>query len=504
MSFYHFFIWGFGAFLAFIAAIVGYILLKFVLTPFRTISHYKNQGLSTYFYPVLGGNKRGTFYQKNFDDTMAYYRQLAQKDPNIRAEAVNFGTRVSVFLYDPKLIKEFYAKQSSYRKVKFSKGMNTLLGTGLVLAEGDLWKNHRKIISSIFHFEFLKENIPVVVDTTREFLGQLQQGSLKGISIMDEVQKITGEIVGRIFFGENLNKYTLKGQPLTLYLADLMTQTSKVHRNPFTLILLFTSIDLEWVPSYKLFMDDVREFRSFCSKIVQDRKASKTKGHDLLGLLLETQNAANETDRFSDEDIFNEFITFFVAGMDTTGHLITMALYLLYNNPVYIQKLQKEIKEIYDRNNTITMDDLNQMEMMHAVLKEALRFYTPAPTVFPRLAETDHDLGGIKIKKGSSVRPTPIFNYSNPKYFEEPEKFYPERWLEKKEQNLDSYVFIPFSAGARNCIGQHLSIIEAKIIIAEFLKRFDFKIDPEDYKLIMGFGFLYEPKHKIMVNLTNK
>lgn len=504
MSLYFYVSFSFWTILTLLLALAGYFLMNFIAVPLWNMYFYKKQGLSCYFYPILGSGKRGKENLRQHGDSMYYYRELAQKNPDINAEVVNFGSRVTVFLYDPKLIKEFYAKQSYYRKVKLSKGMTTILGTGLVLAEGDLWKRHRKAISSMFHFEFLKENIPLVVATTHEFLNELANTPMENVSIMDEVQKITGEVVGRTFFGEKLNQYTLRGQPLTLYLASLLARTSMVHSNPITLILLFTNLDQELVPSYKAFMDDIREFRQFCFKIIQDRKATKVQGHDLLGLILETQNSPNEIDRFSDEDIINEFVTFFVGGMDTTGHLITIALYLLYRHPEYIGKLQKEIKEFYDQSTPVTYEALNQMELMHAVLKESLRLYTPVPTIPSRLVIEDHELGNLKIKKGHSIRPAPLYNYLNPKYFEQPEKFIPERWLGKKEQSLDSFVFIPFSAGARNCIGQHLAIIEAKIIIAEFLKRFDMKLVPEDYKLVMGFNFMYEPKKKILMNLTRK
>ena len=74
----------------------------------------------------------------------------------------------------------------------------------------------------------------------------------------------------------------------------------------------------------------------------------------------------------------------------------------------------------------------------------------------------------------------------------------------KKEQDLDSYVYIPFSAGARNCIGQHLALMEAKIIVSEFIKMFKFEMSSKNYELVMGFNFLYGPKNKIEMDLQLK
>jgi len=324
---------------------------------------------------------------------------------------------------------------------------------------------------------------------------------MKEIKLMDEIQKITGEIVGKIFFGENLNHYNVQNLPLTLYLTDLTSKSGAIFRHPAVMFLSFTGLNPEWISAYKKHMDKVREFRQTCLKIIDDRKKTQLKAHDLLGMLLETQKDANVEDRFSDEDIVNEFITFFLAGMDTTGHVITMALYLLAKHPEYKDKLEKEIDTYYRKSDPVTIDSLNKMDVIHGVIKETLRMYTPAPVIFPRVAQTEHNLLDIKVLKGMSARPTPMFNSFNDKYFDEPEKFKPERWVDKKDFP-EAFVDIPFSAGARNCIGQHLAVIEAKVIISEFMKMFTFKVVPEDYDLVMTTGFLYEPKVQITMDLV--
>ena len=492
----------FKGFFALILAAIGYVVLQSILLPLWKMRFYKKQGIPTYFFPFFGFNQRGKISEKKDNDGMAYYRQLAQKDQGVAAEASNFGNRIAVSLFDAKLIKEFYSKQSNYVKIKPSPATQTLMGTGLLLAEGDLWKTHRKIISSKFHFEFLKDNILNIVSTTREFLCELSKASMSKVSILDEAQKITGEVVGRIFFGEHLNNYKIQGLPLTLYFARLMARATGGFKGNYLIMLAFiTGVNLERIPSYKKFMDEVREFKQLCFNIVKDRKNSHVKGTDLLGLLLETQNAENPEDRFSDEDIINEFITFFLAGMDTTGHLIAMSLYLLEQNPHSLEKLRQEVDTFYPKDKLVTVDELNQMDYMQCVLKETLRLYSPAPIIFPRLAQIDHTIGDLQIKKGSSVRPTPLYNYSNPKYFEEPEKFKPERWMNKMEQNLEPYVYVPFSAGPRNCIGQHLALMEAKIIVSEFIRKFRYNLTDRDFKLVMTFNFLYSPKNKVEMDL---
>ena len=92
------------------------------------------------------------------------------------------------------------------------------MGNGLVFAEGSKWKKHRKILSSAFHYEFLKDIIPMLVNICDEFLDKLQNKDTKNIAIAEAFTEITGEIVGRVFFGEKFSEYNIRGIPITKYL----------------------------------------------------------------------------------------------------------------------------------------------------------------------------------------------------------------------------------------------------------------------------------------------
>jgi len=481
-----------------------YLYIKCVIIPKKKMKQYEREGFPSMFFLFLGSFRREKKYEKLTKDVMGFYRELAQTKPNTPALISNFGSRIDAALFDPKLIKEFYTNQQNYARGFTTKGMEDLTGKGLFVAEGELWKKHRKVVSSVFHYEFLRENVPLIASTTRELLTKLAQKGLNNVDINKELNGITGEIVGRTFFSERLSEYTLKGQPLTLYLAGLLERFPRVFRNPKMLFLIMTGQSLQKSAHYRAMLEEIKEFRKICRKIVEDRKASgKTNFKDMVGELLRTQDPNQPGESFSDEEIIDEFVTFFLAGMETTGQLSTMMLYLLHKHPQCLETVEKEVKVHYNGTGPITIDQVNSMETLHGVAKEALRLYSPAPQIPARVATVDHQLGDLKIKKGMFVRPVVLFNNSNSKYFDEPEKFMPERWLDKNENKSDPFTFIPFSAGARNCIGQHFAVMEAKIIVAEFLNMFKFKI-PDMYDLTMTFVTVYKPKEKILLDLELK
>ena len=125
----------------------------------------------------------------------------------------------------------------------------------------------------------------------------------------------------------------MEGKLLTIHLADLMASLAVARFQPLNIMLQFLKIDANWLKSNMVISKKIAEFRAVCLKIIQDRKKSGVELDDLLGILLKTQTNENPEDRYTDEDIINEFVTFFIAGMDTTGHLVTMALYCLHRYP---------------------------------------------------------------------------------------------------------------------------------------------------------------------------
>ncbi|RZK09917.1 MAG: cytochrome P450 [Flavobacterium sp.] len=391
--------------------------------------------------------------------------------------------------------------QQYYNKTGIVEYIKPVVGVGLTFAEGDFWKRHRRIISNSFHYESLKSNVPLILKISREFFDKLSPEECQNYQVIHKLQQITGEVVGQVFVGESLNTYKIEGRPLTLYLADLLSEVMTNSLKPLSLALGPKLV--HYLPSHKRLMKKVENFRQVCLQIVQDRKEQKDQHYDdLLGSLLKTQQSDVADEAMSDEDIINEFITFFAAGMDTTGHLIGMALYNLTQHPQYLQTLQQERDELFNKGVDLTADKLQKMDILHAFLKETLRIHTPIPLMLNRRAIKAHKLLDLDIPEGMLVKPDFFSTMFDEKHFENPYEFNPNRWRENTEKS-DPYAYTPFSAGPRNCIGQHLAIMEAKIILSEFLERFDFKLK-EGYKLKMTHRFLHEPYDELLFELHLK
>jgi len=495
-----------GYFLAVFATIVLFLVNKVYLKPRRLLSYYKSQGMHTDYVPPLGHMTRIKTDFRDNSDSFYYSKVMARTKPDIPLRAINFGDNVMIALNSPEVLKEFFRNQQIYAKYSyFIKPLRLVCGLGILTSEGSHWKKHRKILSNFFNFNFFVDNVPTIRDVVVEFFDELKN-SPKNVHIMDEVQALSGEIIGRLFFSEKLHhiKMKLTGRPVQLELAYLISDLSSEARNLLPVLLGSGIIAKGIFKKHRDILDRRDEMQSLLTSLIYKRREGKgPQKNDLLDLMLKTQQDPNPENSLSDQDIVDEFLTFIAAGMDTTGHLFTMALYSLELHPEVLPELKAEIAQYYN-SETVDNESLRKMDYMTAFIKEVLRFYSPVPAPMPMEATETHTLGGGKytIKKGTVIRPDYFFNNFNSKYFADPDTFNPKRWFEKEVTSLDPYIYIPFSSGSRNCIGQHLAMIEAKIMLSEFLNRYDYKCSVQNYNPKLLMRMLYEPVPDYFIDIT--
>ncbi|KAB7505398.1 Cytochrome P450 97B2, chloroplastic [Armadillidium nasatum] len=203
-----------------------------------------------------------------------------------------------------------------------------------------------------------------------------------------------------------------------------------------------------------------------------------------LDLLLEY---SEDHEILSDEDIREEVDTFMFEGHDTTAASVNWTLYLLGQHPEiqinmfrfevfrssnFRTKHTKEIESIFGSSDRdATSSDIREMKYLECCIKESLRLFPSVPA-FGRELNEDVIIDGYTVPKGTS---TVIFAYQlhrDPEVFPEPNTFKPERFFPENYANRSPYAYIPFSAGPRNCIGQKFALMEEKVILSTFLRKY--------------------------------
>ena len=194
------------------------------------------------------------------------------------------------------------------------------------------------------------------------------------------------------------------------------------------------------------------------------------------------QGVKKSSASLSQNEMIANAIIFLAAGYETTSILLTYAAYSLAMNPEKQEKLRKEIKDAYEAaGNKINYEDLSTLKYLDAVICETLRLYPPAIR-FDRQCTQDYILDveiegqqrKLSLKKGDIVRFPVYAIHHDPKYYPNPDKWEPERFMPENKHLLTPYTYIPFGGGPRNCIGMRFALLEAKLALAECLLSFKF------------------------------
>jgi cytochrome P450 len=194
----------------------------------------------------------------------------------------------------------------------------------------------------------------------------------------------------------------------------------------------------------------------------------------------------------TDQQVRDEIVTMFIAGHETTANGLAWAWYLLAQNPEIADRLRAEADSALGGRSP-AFADLPNLPYALQVFKESLRFYPPVPLI-ARQTTQDTVVGGHQMKKGTSVTISAYAMHHNPRYFADPERFDPDRFLPEREAALPRHVFEPFGGGPRICIGNHFALMEGQLLLATIAQR---------ASLELASGQVVEPEPLITIRPKN-
>ncbi|KAG9190207.1 averantin hydroxylase [Alternaria panax] len=189
-------------------------------------------------------------------------------------------------------------------------------------------------------------------------------------------------------------------------------------------------------------------------------------------------NQEKEATRLSRDEMDSNAVAFLIAGSETTATILSGATYLLLRNPFVYAKLAASIRSHFSSAGEITIEEVNKLDYLIAVFQEALRYYPPVPTGFPRIVPAGGDhISGHYIPGGTSVYCSQHAMNHSERNYKDPELFVPERWLgEERYKDDNKSALNPFSFGPRNCLGKNLAYAEMRLILAKVLFAFDLEL----------------------------
>jgi enediyne biosynthesis protein E7 len=329
-----------------------------------------------------------------------------------------------------------------------------LLGKGIMTSEGELWKRQRYMMQPLFHRRVVTEFAALIAAANDRLLERWEELARRGtpLNLTDEMSELTLEIVLRSIFGRDLDELA-----------------QREGGNPFDVVTREPARDLQFAYKFRSLARLVRE-------LIARRSAGAEEHFDYIAMLMAARDR-DSGEPMQERQLIDEIMTLVVAGHETTASGLNWTWYLLSQHPQAEARLHAEI----DAAPQLPAPSLAQVEALsytQQVINEALRLYPPGWLLSRRTLEADV-LGGYPVPAGTNVLLPLYLLHRHPRFWRDPEVFFPERFAPEHEAERPRFAYMPFAAGPRHCIGETFALYEMLVHLERVARRFRLVHVPE-------------------------
>jgi len=362
----------------------------------------------------------------------------------------------------------------NYVKGQYIRRVAYLLGNGLMVSKGELWKRQRRMIQPAFNHKSIGSMIELITAVNSRLLRKWQLAARRNesVNVTRDVSSVALEVVLRFILGEDYEQVGFH--------FDLLMENAR---------------DMAFARSF-------RALGKIILQIVDQRRTNPPTSTDALSMLMEARDPQSGQS-MEDGQLINEILTLIVAGHETTASTLNFIWYLISQHPEVEQRLSDELNNV---TTVSAFDDLPRFLYTRQIIDEAMRLY-PAGWLTTWKALRDDRLGEYFVPAGTEIYVPPYFIQRHPKIWEEPDRFNPDRFRPENSTRRHRLAMIPFSAGPRNCVGALFARIEMQIhvmTIARYLRLRYIQSKPIELdagiNLRSKYDFIMYPEAKIAEN----
>jgi len=382
--------------------------------------------------------------------------------------------------------------QKNYIKSKSYQGVRLILGNGLLTSEGEFWRRQRRLAQPAFHVQRLRGLAATMARLTGDTLERWKAmpESRRTLDIHDEMYRLTFRIVGQTLCSSDVEGDAQAiGAALTVAVQYANDYVEQLVRLP------------PWLPLPKnlRFRRALGTLDSLVYRLIEEHRAASDHESDLLGMLMSATDDEGSGEGMTTQQLRDEVMTLVLAGFETTANALTWTLYLLAKHPEAARRLEQEVAEVLG-GRAATFEDLPRLELTERVLQESMRLYPPA-WCFEREALEADEVGGYAIPAKTTIAVCPYVLHRNPSYWQDAEKFDPDRFLPERGAARSRFAYLPFGDGPRICIGKGFAMMEAKIVLAMIAGAFRLQLT-SDQPVDVDPGITLRPKHGVPMVLA--
>jgi cytochrome P450 len=396
-------------------------------------------------------------------DPAAYLLSVAREYGDLAY--MRLGPQHAYVVSRPDWIRDILVtNQSNFTKSRMLERAKVLLGDGLLTSEGEFHTRQRRLVQPAFHRDRLVRYAADMVACAEKTRREWQPGS--EVDMHREMTRLTLAIVG-----------------CTLFSADVSSDADEIGAAMTQIFALFDTLLLpfsDWIQ--KLPIPPVRRFEKARDRLdrivyglIAERRASGQDTGDLLSMLLLAQDEDDHAG-MTDKQVRDEALTLLIAGHETTANALTWTWYLLSQNPAVEALMHAELDRVLG-GRPPSFDDVPRLPYTTGVFAESLRLFPPAWAV-GRRAKQDYPVGEFTVPAKSILLLSPWAVQRDPRWWPEPERMEPERWVPEVAEKRPKFAYFPFGGGTRVCIGERFAWAEGVLVLATLAQHWKMRLVP--------------------------
>ncbi|MGP3978858.1 cytochrome P450 [Streptomyces sp. 8N114] len=371
---------------------------------------------------------------------------------------VDFGTLPVYFVNSADLTHELLVTKARHmEKGRFFTRARILIGDSLPTAPSHIHRPHRRLMQPAFHRERIAEYARVMADRARAMADAWTPGQT--VALDEELARFSVSTLAETVFSTDISRPAVEGVlrdvPVLLKTAMFRTVTPRL-------------LDRLPIPANRKFDKAAVRLRKVIDDVIAAyREHDDPEVNDLLSTLLAARDS-DTGEALSDREVRDELVAILFAGTETTASTLAWAFHELAAHPEVEDRLLDEFRSVVG-DRPVTSQDVPKLEYTDRVVREVSRLHA-VPLLMRRVA-TPVQLGGTDLPVGTEIAFSLYALHRDPRLYESPERFDPDRWLPERSQDRPRESYIPFGSGNRKCIGDGFAWMEIVIALATVLSR---------------------------------
>lgn len=427
-------------------------------------------------------------------DVFAYLKNIMLERGDL--VQLNFGPQPVYLVSHPdylqRILRDNYL---NYRKPDmFYKTTKLLTGNGLGTSSGDLWLRQRRMIQPHLHRKQLEHLFLDMEDAISEVLDRWELSAKNGkeVDLGEKMGEISSNVIMHTMFGKN-----------TLSEAKISEISRRIARmGKFIGRTLYSTVMPKWVPipGQQEFERDLNATKETINQVIATCRQEKETSASLIHMLIDAVDEESQ-EQMTEQQLFDEVMTIFIAGYRTTTTALTWLGVVIQKHPDVLEKLRAEIAQVLG-TRAPSFEDVPHLTYTRQVFMEILRMYTPI-AFLPRALNQADNLGIYHLPANATVL---VFYYGvhhNPRVWDRPEVFDPDRFKPENMTGRHAFAYIPFSAGPRKCAGDEFALLEGTLVIAMLLQKYNLNIIPNQ-TFAVKIGATMRPYKGVKTTLSIK